>query len=108
MPEETYGHINSAFCAGIAPTVTAAHHFISRHLYARMQAAQTPASKLRVVTPEKERSMNTMWQEEEFEQICRRELLMIKATEIAKTISVKENKRDRHDFDLTIFCKDRF
>jgi len=69
---------------------------------------KTPASKLRIVTLDKESSMNTLWQEEEFEQICRRELLMIKATEIAKTISVKENKRDRHDFDLTIFCKDRF
>jgi len=26
--EETYGHINSAFCNGMATTVTAAHHFI--------------------------------------------------------------------------------
>jgi len=26
--EETYGHINSAFCDGIATTVMAAHHFI--------------------------------------------------------------------------------
>jgi len=28
MPEETCGHINSAFCDGMATTVTAAHHFI--------------------------------------------------------------------------------
>jgi len=28
LPEETYGHINSAFCDGMAITVTAAHHFI--------------------------------------------------------------------------------
>jgi len=34
LPEETYGHINSAFCDGMATTVTAAHHFIWRHLYA--------------------------------------------------------------------------
>jgi len=47
LPEETYGHINSAFCVGMATTVTAAHHFIWRHLYASMQAAQTPMSKLR-------------------------------------------------------------
>jgi len=26
--EEKYGHINSAFCDGMATTVTAAHHFI--------------------------------------------------------------------------------
>jgi len=72
FPEETYGHINGAFCDKIATTVTAAHHFIWRHLYASMQAAQTPASKLRVVTPDKESSMDTLWQEEEFVQIYRR------------------------------------
>jgi len=45
LPEETYGHINSAFCDGMATIVAAAHHFIWRHLYVSMQAAQTPASK---------------------------------------------------------------
>ena len=72
LPEETYGHINSAFCDRMATTVTAARHFIWRHLYASMQAAQTPTSKLRFVTPDKESSMSTLWQEEEFKQICRR------------------------------------
>jgi len=51
LPEETYEHINSAFCNVMPTIVTAAHHFIWRHLYASMQAAQTPASKLRFVTP---------------------------------------------------------
>ena len=36
LPEETYGHINSAFCGRMATTVAAAHHFIWRHLYASM------------------------------------------------------------------------
>jgi len=49
----------------------AAHHFIWRHLYASMQAEQAPASKLMFVTPDKESSMNTLWQEKEFEQIWR-------------------------------------
>jgi len=92
----------------MATTVTAAHHFIWRHLYASMQAAQTPASKLRFVTPDKENSMNTLWQEGEFEQICRRELLTEKAVEIEKMISVKEHERERHDFDPTIFYENRF
>jgi len=69
LPEETYGHINSAFCDGMATTVTAAHHFMWKHLYASMQAAQTPASKLRFVTANKEGSMNTLWQKEKFEQL---------------------------------------
>jgi len=60
--EQKYEHINRGFCEEMARTVTAAHHFIWRHLYASMQAAQTPASKLRLVTPNKESSMITLWQ----------------------------------------------
>jgi len=71
------GPINGAFCDGMSTTVTAAHHFIWRHLYASLRAAQTSgqvssglsASKLRFVTPDKESSVNTLWQQEEFEQI---------------------------------------
>ena len=106
--EEMYGHTNSVFSDGIATTVTAAYHFIWRHMYASMQAAQTLASKLRFVTSDEESSMNTLWQEEEFEQICRRELLTEKAVEIEKAISVKEHKRECHDFDPTMFYKNRF
>jgi len=36
LPEETYGHINSAFCDGMTTTVTAEHDFIWRHLYVSM------------------------------------------------------------------------
>jgi len=89
LPEETYGHINSAFCDGLVTTVTAAHHRTWRNLYASIQAAQTPASKLRFVTPHRESSMSTLWQEEEFEQICSRESLTERAAEIAKSVSVK-------------------
>jgi len=105
LPEE---HINSAFCDGMATTVTADHHFIWTHLYASMQAAQTPASKLKFVTPEKESSMSTLWQEEQFEQICRRESLTEKAAEIEKTIVMKEYERERYDFDPTMFYENRF
>ena len=75
MPEETYGHINSAFCDGMAITVTAAHHFIWRHLYASIQTAQTPTSKLRFVTLDKDSSMTTLWQEEEFTPVAGLNLL---------------------------------
>ena len=108
LAEKTYGNINSAFCDGMATTVTAAHHFIWRHLYASMQGAQTPVSKLRFVTPDQERSMSTLWQEEEFEQICSRELLTEKAADIEKTIVVKEHERARYDFDPTMFYENRF
>ena len=47
--------------------------------------------------------MNTLWQEEEFEQICSRESLTEKTVEIEIKISVKEHERERHDFDPTMF-----
>jgi len=108
--EETYGHINSAFCDGMETTVTAAHRFIWRHpsLYASMPAAQTPASKLRFMTPDKESNMNKLWQEEEFEQICSRKSLTEKRAEIEKTISMTEHERERYDFDPTMFYENRF
>ena len=73
-----------------------------------MQAAQTPMSKLRFVTPDKESSMSTLWQEEEFEQICSRELLTEKAADIEKTIAAKEHERERYGFDPTTFYENRF
>ena len=91
----------------MATIVTAAHHFTWRHLYASMQDAPTPASKLRFVTPDKESSMDTLWQEEEFEQTCSRESLTDKAAEIEKTISVKEHERELYDFD-PMFSENRF
>jgi len=92
----------------MAATVTTAHHFIWRHLHASMQAAQTPTRKLRVVTPNKESSMSTLWQEEEFKQICSRESLTEKAADIEKSSVVKEHERERYDFDPTMFYENRF
>ena len=43
--------------------------------------------------------MGTLWQEEEFKQICSRESLIEKAANIEKTIIVKEHERARYDFD---------
>jgi len=51
--------------------------------------------------------MNTLWQEEEFKQICSRESLTEKAAEIEKSISVKEHERERYDFDSTMFYLNR-
>jgi hypothetical protein len=73
-----------------------------------MQAAQTPARKLRFVTPDDESSMVTLWQEDKMEQICSKESLTEKAAEIEKTISMKEHERKRHDFDPTMFYENHF
>jgi len=73
-----------------------------------MQAAQTPMSKFRFVTPDKESSMSMLWQEEDFKQMCRRELLTEKAADIEKTIAVKEHERKRYDFDPIMFHENCF
>ena len=99
--EETYGHINGAFCNKMATTVTATHHFIWRNPYASMQAVQKPASKIRFVISDKESSMSTLWQEEELS-------LTEKAADIEKMIVVKEHERARYDFDPTMFYENRF
>jgi len=108
LPEETHGHISSAICDGMATTITAAHHFIWRHLYASIQTVQTPTSKLRFATPDKESSTSTLWQEKEFKQICSRESLMGKAADIEKTIVAKEHERARYNFDPTMFYENCF
>jgi len=51
--------------------------------------------------------MSTLWQEEEFKQICSRESLMEKAADIEKTIVVKEHERARYNFDPTMFYENR-
>jgi len=43
LADETHGHINSAGCEEMATTVTAAHHSIWRHLYARCTKAKEQA-----------------------------------------------------------------
>jgi len=73
-----------------------------------MQAVQSQTSKLRFVTLDIESSMNTLWQEEEFEPICNRELMTKEVQEIEKTISVKEHERERYDLDMTTFYENRF
>ena len=62
-------------------------------------------SKLRFVTPDKESSMSTLWQEEDFKQICSRELLTEKAADIEKTIALKEHERERYDSTRQCFMR---
>jgi len=52
--------------------------------------------------------MSTLWQDEEFKQICSRELLTEKAADIEKTISMKEHERECYDCDPKMFYDNRF
>jgi len=81
---ETYSHINSAGCEGMAMTVTAAHHSISRHLYTSMHATKNPKGKLKFVTLIKESNMSTLWRREVFLRICSEEDLSEKTQAIER------------------------
>ena len=52
--------------------------------------------------------MSTLWQDEEFKQICSRELLTEKTADIEKTISMKEHERECYDCDPKMFYENRF
>ena len=60
LAAEIHRHINSAGCKGMATTVTVAHHYIWKHLYVSMHAAQKPKSKLKLVTLDKESNISTL------------------------------------------------
>jgi hypothetical protein len=83
----------------MATTVTAAHHFIWRHQYDSMHAAQKPKSKLKFVTRDKESNMSTLWRREEFLRICNKEDLTEKAQDIEVTIPVKKSQEARYTLD---------
>ena len=104
---ETYGHINSAGCEGMATTVTAAHHSVWRHLYGSMHAAQKLKSNLKFVTLNKESNMSTLWRREEFLRICSEEELAEKAQEIETTIPVKKSQEARYNLNPGSFFVNR-
>ena len=108
LANETYGHINSAGCDGMATTVTAAHHSIWRHLYDSMHAAPKPRSKLKFVTLDKESNMSTLWRREEFLRICSKEVLAEKAQDIEVKILVKKSQEARYNLDPESFFINRF
>jgi len=58
MAAETYCHINTAGCEGMATTVMAAHRSICRRLYDSINAAQNPKSKLKFVTLDQKSNMS--------------------------------------------------
>ena len=88
LTAETYGHINSAGCEGMATTATAAHHSIWRHLYNSMRAANPPKRKLKFVMLDKESNMSTLLGKEEFLEMCSREEATKKAQGIEEKLPV--------------------
>jgi len=86
-------------------TVTDAHHFIWRHLYDSINAAQKPKRNLKFVTLDKESNMSTLWRRDEFLRICSKEELAEKAQDIEVTIPVKTSQEARYNLDPGSFFK---
>jgi len=78
---------------------TADHHFIWRHLYDSMHAAQKPKSKLKFVTLDKESNISTLWRREEFLKICSKEDLTEKAQDLEVIIPIKKSQEARYNLD---------
>jgi len=92
----------------MATTVTAAYHFIWRHLYDSMHAAQKPKSKFKFVTLDKESNMSTLWRRLEFLRICSKKELAEKAQDIEVTMPVKKSQETRYNLDPGSFFVNRF
>jgi len=102
-PHTPYNYINIAACEGMATNLTAANHFIWRHLYDSMHATQKPKSKLMFHTLEKESNMSMLWRHEEFLRICSEEDLAEKAQEIEVTIPVQKDQEKRCNLNSVSF-----
>ena len=87
----------------MATTVTTAHHFIWRHLYDSMHAAQKPKNKLK--TLDKESNMSTLRRREELLRICSKEELVEKAQDIEVTIPVKKRKEAQYNLNPGSFFR---
>ena len=94
----------------MATTVTAAYHFIWRHLYDSMHAAQKSKSKLRLqfVTLDHKSDMSTLYRREEFLRICSKEDLTEKAQDMEVTIPIKKSQETLYNLDQESFFVNRF
>ena len=80
-------------CEGMATTLTTAHQSIWRHLYDSINATRTPKSTLDFVTLDKKSKMNTLWQREEFLEMCSEKKLMEEVVGFEEEISLKNGQQ---------------
>ena len=67
---ETVGHIQSAWCAGQAEVVTAAHNRCARLILRRIMQETKDRDGLRLLTADGERTMERLWQHEDLQRLC--------------------------------------
>lgn len=86
LPKETIGHIQSAACAGQREVVTAAHHAVFGALMADIAAHQEANRDVVILTLEKEKTIRTLWEDEQCTQICSKDELWAASKHTEMTI----------------------
>ena len=70
LERETVGHVQSAWCAGQAEVVTAAHNRCARLVLRRISQEAKGRDGLHLLTAEGERTMKNLWQLEDLTRLC--------------------------------------
>jgi len=94
LPEETLGHINSAGCLGQSDAVTAAHNSCIKALMLDIARWGKEGRGMEFITLDKERTLRTLWESKNCEQICTQQELWEAAREAEKHIPFQGRKDD--------------
>ena len=97
VPRQTIEHISSAGCKGQAEVVTLAHNNSFRDLMLDVTRHQKATSDREFTTLGSEKTLDSLWQMEEFANICSREELWAAVTDgEAKTPLETETRGEEH------------
>jgi hypothetical protein len=90
LPKETIGHIQSAGCLGQKEVVTAAHNACIRELLQEIDVHGKADRHMKLLTLERERSLGSLWDQEQCAQFCSKDELWEAAKEEEMKIPWKE------------------
>ena len=98
-PAESIGHIQSAGCLAQRESVTAAHNKCIKGLMSDIQEAGKKKSSLKLLTPESEHTISTLWEQDGCDKICSKEELWqaSQAFEMSNAISSSLKEREIGD-----------
>ena len=81
LPKETIGDIQSAGCLGQKDVVTAAHNACIRELLQEIDAHGKADRHMKLLTVETESRLGTLWDQEQWTQLCSKDELWEAAKE---------------------------
>ena len=93
-PAESIGHIQSAGCLAQRESVTAAHNKCIKGLMSDIQEAGKKKSSLKLLTPESEHTISTLWEQDGCDKICSKEELWQASQAFEMAIPMKEGDEE--------------